>query len=250
MTSTGDSGGPRSAGADGAVRVLPLRAEHLDAVLEIEARTSPAGWSRNIFLTELGQPETRCYVVAEDAERGIVGFAGVQIMVDEAHVTTIAVAPEQRRRGIATRMLVALLHAARARGARAATLEVRLHNSAARGLYAGFGFRPVGIRPRYYEGKVDALIMWAHDIDGPEYGRLLAERTAERAAGPTASPMTPDRPAEPGGRPPHRRGPGERPRRREPAAASAGRREPGRSSAGRRQQDAAVKVSPRTHGEH
>ena len=166
------------------VRVLPLRTEHLDAVLDIERQVSPAGWTRKIFLTELAYPDSRCYLVAQtETPSGlqVVAFAGMQLQTDEAHITTIAVDPAHRRRRLASRLLVELLHEARDRGACAATLEVRIHNTAAQRLYAGFGFRPVGVRPRYYEGRVDALIMWAHDIDGREYGhrlRTLAERLA------------------------------------------------------------------------
>jgi [ribosomal protein S18]-alanine N-acetyltransferase len=165
-----------------AIRVLPLRAEHLDAVLDIEQQVTPAGWTRKIFLSELQYPDSRCYLVAQlDRPAGaqVVAFAGMQLQMDEAHITTLAVDPSQRRRKLATRLLVVLLREARKRGARAATLEVRVHNAAAQRLYAGFGFRPVGVRPRYYEGQVDALIMWAHDIDGEEYGQRL-QRLAER----------------------------------------------------------------------
>jgi ribosomal-protein-alanine N-acetyltransferase len=154
-------------------RVLPLRAEHLDAVLAIEFQSSPAGWNRNIFLAELERPESRCYLVVELPEHGVVGFGGMQMLTDDAHITTIAVAPGHRRRKLATRLLIELLRAARAWGAHAATLEVRLHNTAAQRLYAGFGFRPVGVRPRYYEGSADALIMWAHDVDGTAFGNML-----------------------------------------------------------------------------
>lgn len=159
--------------ATNVAHVLPLRADHLDAVLDIEAETSPAGWSRNVFEAELERPESRCYLVVEVPPHGVVGFGGMQMLADDAHITTVAVAPAHRRRKLATRLLLELLRNVRARGARAATLEVRLHNLPAQRLYAGFGFRPVGIRPRYYGGSVDALIMWAHDVDGPAYGEML-----------------------------------------------------------------------------
>lgn len=161
--------------ATGAARILPLRDDHLDDVLAIEAHTSPAGWTRATFRNELARPESRCYLVADLPAHGIVGFAGMQCIVDEAHVTTVAVAPRFRRRGLARRLVVALLRDARARGARAATLEVRLGSIAARRLYAQVGFRPVGIRPRYYDGNADALIMWAHDIDGDAFAQTLDE---------------------------------------------------------------------------
>lgn len=159
--------------------IVPLVAAHLDQVLAIEARVATAGWSRRIFERELAEHVSRCYLVAvRPSLQGpvVVGYAGMQVLVDEVHITTMAVAEHARRRGVATRLLVELLREARARGAASATLEVRVDNSAARALYAGFGFRPVGIRPRYYDDAVDALIMWAHDIDGAELGRLLRAR--------------------------------------------------------------------------
>lgn len=165
-------------------RLTPLREDHLDDVLAIERDAAPAGWSRKIFLGEIARPDSRCYLVLElPPPRGVVAFGGMQVQMDEAHITTLAVDPAYRRHKLATRLLVALLREARARGACAATLEVRRHNIAAQRLYATFGFRPVGVRPRYYEGKVDALIMWAHDIDGNDYDRVLEARArdADRA---------------------------------------------------------------------
>jgi [ribosomal protein S18]-alanine N-acetyltransferase len=171
-------------------RLSPLREEHLDEVLAIDGEAAPAGWTRKIFLAELARPESRCYLVLElPPPDGVIAFGGMQIMVDEAHITTLAVDRRHRRRKLATRLLVALLRDARARNACAATLEVRRHNVAAQRLYATFGFRPVGIRPRYYEGKVDALIMWAHDIDGPEYGRILDARAAAVTLSDLMSPV-------------------------------------------------------------
>jgi ribosomal-protein-alanine N-acetyltransferase len=181
--------GPHVIASNRSARLLPLCERHLDAVLAIEEQSATAGWTRKIFQAELARPDMRCYLVLELADpHGVVAFGGVQLQVDEAHVTTLAVHAAHRRRKNATRLLAELLRVARARGARAATLEVRHHNVAAQRLYAGFGFRPVGIRPRYYEGTDDALIMWAHDIDQPEYGRLLdARAAAAEAADPTLS---------------------------------------------------------------
>ena len=113
----------------------------------------------------------------------VVGYGGMQWQVDEAHITTLTVDGWAGRRGVGSRLLVELLREARARGAVSATLEVRTDNATARALYASFGFRPVGIRPRYYDGRDDALIMWAHDIGGADFGRLLRAR-ADRGARP------------------------------------------------------------------
>lgn len=159
--------------------VLPLTASDLDEVTDLETRTVAGGWSRRTFEHELVDDASRCYLVARlpmVGARRLVGYGGMQLQVDQTHITTLTVDEAFRRRGVATRLLVDLLREARSRGAASATLEVRIDNVAARRLYARLGFRPVGLRPRYYDNTVDALIMWAHDIGGAEYGRLLRQR--------------------------------------------------------------------------
>ena len=92
---------------------------------------------------------------------------------DSAHVTNIAVDPLQQRSGVGTRLLLALARDAIAMAAPALTLEVRVGNVAALQLYERFGFAPAGIRKRYYEGRDDAIVMWAHDIGQPAYADRL-----------------------------------------------------------------------------
>jgi ribosomal-protein-alanine N-acetyltransferase len=94
----------------------------------------------------------------------------------DAHVTTIAVDPEFHRLKVGTRLLLALARAAVARGATGLTLEVRMSNEGAQALYRQFGFVPAGIRKNYYvETNEDALVMWAHDVDHPEYAARLEQ---------------------------------------------------------------------------
>ena len=155
------------------VVVTPMRRRHLRAVLAIEEQTYPRPWTASLFLSELAQRSTRAYFVAR-VDREVVGYAGLMTSFEDGHVTTIAVDPAWHRRGIATRLMVALAREALVRGACNLTLEVRLSNQGAQDLYRRFGFAPVGVRPRYYpETNEDALIMWVHDIDAPEYARLL-----------------------------------------------------------------------------
>ena len=99
---------------------------------------------------------------------GLVGFAGVMVVADEAHVTNLLVEPDRRRQGIGLELMKSLVEASVAAGARHLTLEVRSRNEAARALYARLGLAPVGVRKGYY-GDDDALILWAHDIDAEEY---------------------------------------------------------------------------------
>ena len=155
--------------------VEPLRRRHIPAVVRIERQTSTNPWSGELFRGELALPEaTRAYRVAKRGGR-LVGYGGLMFVVDEAHVTTLSVHPDHQGQGVGTRLLAALVHEARARGTKALTLEVRVSNEPAQALYRRFGFAPAGIRKGYYaEVGEDAVIMWAHDIDGPEYAERLA----------------------------------------------------------------------------
>ncbi|HUG29370.1 MAG TPA: ribosomal protein S18-alanine N-acetyltransferase [Candidatus Limnocylindria bacterium] len=131
----------------------------LPAVHAIERASFTVPWPDDAYRNELATNRLASYVIAR-ADEAIVGFAGLWVMVDEAHVTTFAVDPRWRRRGVGERLLLALIDIAVARQAREATLEVRLSNMPARRLYEKYGFRPVGIRPRYYsDNGEDALIM-------------------------------------------------------------------------------------------
>jgi ribosomal-protein-alanine N-acetyltransferase len=124
------------------------------------------------------------YIVARHGDR-IVGFAGVWLMVDEAHITTFAVRKTWRRQGVGERLLIALLALAEARGAREATLEVRPSNHPARRLYEKYGFAPVGVRPRYYsDDNEDALIMTTDRLDGRQMRDRLAGLRAAVAKRP------------------------------------------------------------------
>jgi ribosomal-protein-alanine N-acetyltransferase len=170
------------------VEVTRMRRRHLRQVLAIEANVYPRPWSPGLFASEIGQLDTRRYLVAQQGHRWrpeVLGYAGVMVVVGEAHVTTVAVHPVQHRRKIASHLLLALLEQALVMGAKAATLEVRVANRGAQRLYAGFGFVPAGIRPGYYaETGEDALIMWAHELGSTEYdARLESQRARLRLPG-------------------------------------------------------------------
>jgi ribosomal-protein-alanine N-acetyltransferase len=165
--------------APSVVHVFPMRRRHLRSVLRIEGEVYPRPWSHSLFLSELALRGSRAYFVAR-VGRDLVGYAGIMLAGDDAHVTTIAVDPAHHREKIGTRLLLVLTREALARGARNMTLEVRLSNRGAQDLYRRFGFAPVGVRKNYYqETHEDALVMWVHEIDTPDYGALLAavERT-------------------------------------------------------------------------
>ncbi len=146
--------------------------EDLPEVQAIERASFTTPWPPHAYRTEIQTNRLAHYLVARYGDE-VVGFGGMWLMVDEAHITTFAVRPDWRRRGIGERLLLALLDLARARQAHEATLEVRPSNLPARRLYEKFGFRPVGIRPRYYsDNHEDALIMTTEALEG----RTMRER--------------------------------------------------------------------------
>ncbi len=177
-------------------------------VVEIERLAYPSTWPPSAYRKELQDNRWAHYIVlrdkqitqesvavsAPDAEKArrffslpflsgratttlstpslasIVGFAGLWLMVDEAHVTTIAMHPNFRRRGLGEYMLASLIGIAYEIGAKWVTLEVRVTNQNAQNLYRKYGFREAGLRHRYYsDNQEDALIMWTDEINSPEY---------------------------------------------------------------------------------
>jgi ribosomal-protein-alanine N-acetyltransferase len=109
----------------------------------------------------------------------IIGFAGLWLMVDEAHITTIAMHPDFRRLGLGEFLLVALIDISYNIGAKWVTLEVRVSNYTAQNLYRKYGFREAGLRHRYYsDNQEDALIMWTDEINSPAYKQKFLELKA------------------------------------------------------------------------
>lgn len=151
-----------------------MRRRHLRGVMSIERQVYARPWSPNLFVAEMTEPNNRCYLVAR-SDKTIVGYGGLICYGDEAHVTNIAVDPQQHRHKIGTRLLLDLIGGSIELGARAVSLEVRVTNWGAQRLYGRFGFRPVGIRRNYYqELNEDALIMWTDDVRTPAYRQRLA----------------------------------------------------------------------------
>ena len=146
----------------------------LKAVLDIEKRVFPEPWSSTIFGSELALRHGRSYRVARLGRR-LVGYRGVMFAGEEAHVTTLAVAPEYQRRGVATVLLLDAVRSALESGALHLSLEVAFSNQGAQALYRRFGFSPVGIRKNYYQltGE-DAYVMWAYDLPSRDYSERMA----------------------------------------------------------------------------
>lgn len=170
--------------ADLVVTLMPMRRRHLRAVLRIEGQAEHRGWSLGLFMGELANERGRRYLVAKVGGT-VVGFAGMLFLGPDGHVTTISVDRSWRGRGIGTRLMLALCREAVGRGATALTLEVRAGNEPAQAMYRTFGFAPAGIRRNYYqETNEDALVMWAHDVDGADYS-LRLDRIEQAVPGRT-----------------------------------------------------------------
>ncbi|HEU5288148.1 MAG TPA: ribosomal protein S18-alanine N-acetyltransferase [Candidatus Limnocylindria bacterium] len=134
--------------------------DDIDAVQEVERASFPVPWPANAFRHELTQNKNAHYIIAKEGDH-VVGYAGLWLSLDEAHITTFAVLPAYRRRRIGERMLLAIFERAGKLGAEWLTLEVRASNLPAQRLYEKYGFRPAGIRRRYYsDNNEDAIIMW------------------------------------------------------------------------------------------
>jgi ribosomal-protein-alanine N-acetyltransferase len=170
-----------------------MRLEDLDDVQAIEQASFSTPWPSNAYRSELMTNRLASYLVAR-IEGRIVGYGGMWLMVDEAHITTFAIHPAWRRQRIGERLLLAFLDLAGDRHAREATLEVRLSNLAARRLYEKYGFRPVGLRPRYYsDNNEDALIMTTEPLADPRLRARIERLRAELDESPAPTgPFEPD----------------------------------------------------------
>lgn len=148
------------------VRIVPMNADHLDEVAELERICFSTPWSRNMLAEELDNMLSAFLVALDDRDR-VVGYAGVQVILDEGYITNIAVRPECRRQGIAAKLLQVFMDFAKANQLSFLTLEVRASNYDAIALYGSRGFRSMGRRKNYYEHpREDALIMTREFTNG------------------------------------------------------------------------------------
>lgn len=139
------------------------------AVTAIDEMVFVRPWSTGFLRDQVLGTDARFHVVAE-AGGEVVGHAGLAVVADEGHVTTVAVSPSAQRAGIGCLLLAELCHRSVSLNLVAMTLEVRASNLPARGLYSRFGFAPSGVRPGYYsDNGEDALVMWVHDIADPSF---------------------------------------------------------------------------------
>ena len=140
--------------------VRQLTSADLDSLMELEEACFTSPWSRESYRRELTENDLAHYwgVFAEDR---LIGFAGYWLILDEGHITNIAVAPDRQNRGVGRFLLQGVINGCLAGGGKFLTLEVRASNQAALHLYEKAGFVSSGIRPGYYDDpREDAVIMW------------------------------------------------------------------------------------------
>lgn len=150
------------------VTIVPMTADHLDEAAELERICFSDPWSRSMLAEEL-KNDCSAFLAALDDSGRVVGYAGMQVVLDEGYIANVAVRPECRRSGIAGKLLQVFLDFAQAHALAFLTLEVRASNQAAILLYGSRGFRGVGRRRNYYEHpREDAIIMTREFDHGTE----------------------------------------------------------------------------------
>lgn len=175
--------------------VEPMTLSDLDQVMAIEQATFSLPWSKRAYRYELVENEHSTMLVVRPAPQlvghtakwlrslhlanpgPVLGYAGFWLLVEDAHVATIAIDPDWRRRGLGEFLLASLLERARALGAQRATLEVRVSNRAAQALYVKYGFQIVERRRRYYsDNNEDGYLMATPPFETAAFQENMAER--------------------------------------------------------------------------
>lgn len=217
--------------------IRPMEIDDIPEVMEIERQCFTTPWPVHAYRRELRDNRMSRYIVAQWVEPGeevqttkaeparqprsivrraleylfqgvggppppvgretLAGYAGLWLMLDEAHITTIAVRPNLRGQGLGELLLIGLIDLASALGASYLTLEVRISNTVAQNLYRKYGFREEGVRKRYYtDNNEDALIMWSEPINSASFQNRLAKLKAAlnqklaKAKSPRARPTS------------------------------------------------------------
>ena len=182
--------------------IRPAETGDLDEIARIERASFRIPWKREFFESELREPYRFTRVLGGDPGLvpRIAGYLFAVSLYEEFHINKIATDPRVRHRGLGRRLLEDAIVRARNIGAESVTLEVRLSNLPARRLYEKYGFRPVGLRPRYYsDDNEDALIMTTEPLSAPQMQQRIdrlrgALDTADQVREPHASRPTGESP--------------------------------------------------------
>ncbi|MCT4619750.1 MAG: ribosomal protein S18-alanine N-acetyltransferase [Marinisporobacter sp.] len=137
--------------------------DDIEDVFEVEQKSFSVPWTKDAFVSEIIHNEKARYVVLE-IDGKVLGYGGFWKILDEGHITNIALHPDIRGKGYSNLMIEELLKIAEKEKIVGMTLEVRASNKVAQGLYEKYGFKSCGIRPKYYQDNgEDALIMWRNE---------------------------------------------------------------------------------------
>ena len=157
----------------------PMKGTDIESVSKIERQSFSSAWNTQAYVTELANPSALYIVAWEPEAEQVVGYGGLWVIMDEAHITTLAVIPERRGQKIGEQLLAELLVASQKQGATRATLEVRERNTAARKLYEKYGFEWAAVRKKYYaDNNEDAHILWINDMTTPAWQAQFAQNRA------------------------------------------------------------------------
>jgi [ribosomal protein S18]-alanine N-acetyltransferase len=167
------------------LELRPLTADLLPAVVDLDHQCFGGLWTLDGYRRELDSPNSEILVMQPGAaslgrESGLLGLGCYWAILEEAHITIMAIAPEYQGQGLGQALLWALLASAHHRGLERATLEVRASNQAALALYQKYGFTEAGRRRRYYpDTQEDALILWRGKLQYPDFAQALARWQAD-----------------------------------------------------------------------
>lgn len=161
------------------IKIKPMTQADIDDIIRIEAASyGDHHWSRESFFNELSNELAR-YYCAFDENDTLIGYAGTWQILEEAHLTNIAVSPDFRRKKVGESLLATVIHDSRKNGVKYITLEVRVSNSPAISLYEKYGFKSLGTRKAYYQNNnEDALIMWTENMFYDKF-KVLYEKNLE-----------------------------------------------------------------------
>ena len=138
--------------------IVPMDRSHISQIAQLERECFSTPWTEAMLEEELFNPQAS-FIVAEDEEGGVLGYAGLHVVLDEGYIDNVAVEPDARRHGVASALLDVFCRFGAANLA-FLSLEVRASNAPAIGLYEKYGFRRAGLRPGYYQTpREDAVIM-------------------------------------------------------------------------------------------
>ncbi|MEH6942361.1 ribosomal protein S18-alanine N-acetyltransferase [Bacillus sp. JJ722] len=139
-----------------------MEEKDLDEIIELEHECFTVPWTKEAFFNELHQNQFATYIVLEE-EGKIIGYCGAWLVIDEAHITNIAVLPQYRGRGLGEALLNKMIDKCREVHIERMTLEVRVSNIVAQSLYKKLGFQDGAIRKNYYsDNQEDAIVMWVN----------------------------------------------------------------------------------------